>query len=54
MASIAPRQDTTRAAEEALQRVARTALLIRSTTLLLEAFTPDDEDGTAGVPAVTR
>lgn len=55
MASIAPRQDTTRAAEEALQRVARTALMIRSTSLLLEAFSgASDDDGTAGVPAVIR
>lgn len=54
MASIAPAVDTQRAAEEALQRVARTALMIRSTELLLEALTPDDEDGAAGVPAVIR
>ncbi len=54
MASVAPRHDSTRAAEEALKRAAHTALMIRSTSLLLEAFTPDDEDGTAGVPAVVR
>lgn len=55
MASVARETDSTRAAHEALARVERTALVIRSTELLLEAFTPDEgDDGAAGVPAVTR
>lgn len=55
MASIAPAVDTQRAAQEALQRAAHTALMIRSTSLLLEAFSgATDDDGTAGSLAVVR
>lgn len=55
MASVAPKADNRRAVEEALERMARTALLITSTSILLNAFPQGlDDDGTAGVPAVTR
>lgn len=54
MASVAPRTDWQREAEKALERAARTALLITSTSILLNALQDHDDDGTAGVPAVTR